>query len=56
MRKINKIIIHCTATPKGREVTKEHLRQWHVEERGWSDIGYHFFIDLAGGNTRMQTD
>jgi len=48
MRKINKIIIHCTATPKGREVTKEHLRQWHVEERGWSDIGYHFFIDLAG--------
>ena len=48
MRKINKIIIHCTATPEGREVTKEDLYKWHVEERGWSDIGYHFFIDLNG--------
>ena len=48
MRKINKIIIHCTATPEGREVTTKDLRKWHVEERGWSDIGYHFFIDLDG--------
>lgn len=48
MRKINKIIVHCTATPGDRDVTKKQLRQWHVEERGWSDIGYHFFIDLAG--------
>jgi N-acetylmuramoyl-L-alanine amidase len=48
MRKINKIIIHCTATPEGREVTTDDLRQWHVKERGWSDIGYHFFIDLEG--------
>lgn len=48
MRKINKIIIHCTATPEGRDVTKKDLYAWHVKERGWSDIGYHFFIDLAG--------
>ena len=48
MRKINKIIIHCTATPEGRDVTKKDLYTWHVKERGWSDIGYHFFIDLAG--------
>lgn len=48
MRKINKIIVHCTATPEGREVTKEDLKKWHVDERGWSDIGYHFFIDLQG--------
>ena len=48
MRKINKIIIHCTATPEGREVSKKDLYKWHVEERGWSDIGYHFFIDLNG--------
>ena len=48
MRKINKIIIHCTATPEGRDVTKENLFNWHVKERGWSDIGYHFFIDLKG--------
>lgn len=48
MRTINKIIIHCTATPEGREVTVEDLRKWHVVENGWSDIGYHFFIDLKG--------
>jgi len=48
LRKINKIIIHCTATPEGRDVTKKDLYTWHVKERGWSDIGYHFFIDLAG--------
>lgn len=48
MRKIDKIIIHCTATPEGREVTKRDLWNWHVEERGWSNIGYHYFIDLKG--------
>lgn len=48
MRKINKIIIHCTATPEGREVTIKDLQRWHIEERGWSDIGYHYFIDLKG--------
>ena len=48
MRKINKIIIHCTATPEGRKVTKKDLHKWHVIERGWQDIGYHFFIDLKG--------
>ena len=48
MRKINKIIIHCSATPEGREVSKKDLHKWHVEERGWSDIGYHFFISLDG--------
>lgn len=48
MRKINKIIVHCTYTPEGREVTTDDLYKWHVIENGWSDIGYHFFIDLDG--------
>lgn len=48
MRKISKFIIHCTATKKEFDVTVEDLRKWHVEERGWKDIGYHFFIDLKG--------
>jgi len=48
IRTINKIIIHCTATPQGREVTKDDLKKWHIDERGWSDIGYHYFIDLKG--------
>ena len=39
MREVTKIIVHCTATPEGREVDVEEIRKWHVEERGWSDVG-----------------
>ena len=46
-RKIDKIIVHCSATPEGRHVTAETIRQWHLD-RGWSDIGYHFIIYLDG--------
>ena len=48
MRKINKIIVHCSATPEGRNVLISEVKRWHVEERGWSDIGYHFVIELDG--------
>ena len=24
------------------------IKKWHVEGRGWSDIGYHFYIDING--------
>ena len=47
MREINKIILHCSATPEGRHVTAETIRQWHLD-RGWSDIGYHFVVYLDG--------
>ena len=48
MRQINKIIVHCSATREGQDVTVETIRKWHVEGRGWSDIGYHFYIDIFG--------
>ena len=48
MRKINKIIIHCTATTEGRDVSIDEVRRWHVEERGWRDVGYHFLVRLDG--------
>ena len=47
MRTINKIILHCAATPEGRHVSVDTIRRWHLE-RGWSDIGYHFVIYLDG--------
>lgn len=43
----NKIIIHCSATRASHDVTVNEIRRWH-KERGWSDIGYHFFIDRQG--------
>lgn len=47
MRKIDKIIIHCSATPEGRDVSTDTIRKWHLK-RGWSDIGYHYVIELDG--------
>jgi len=48
MRQINKIIVHCSATREGENIPVETIRKWHVDGRGWSDIGYHFYIDLYG--------
>ena len=47
MRHINKVIIHCSATPEGRDVSLDTIRQWHIK-RGWSDIGYHYVILING--------
>jgi N-acetylmuramoyl-L-alanine amidase len=48
MRQINKIIVHCSATREGQDISVDTIRKWHVEGRGWSDIGYHFYIDIHG--------
>lgn len=47
MRKLTRIILHCTATPEGRHVDVATIREWH-RKRGWSDVGYHFVIYLDG--------
>ena len=47
MRKINKIVVHCTATPEGRPVSVEEIDSWH-KQRGWSQIGYHYVVQLDG--------
>ena len=47
MRRIRKIIIHCTATPEGRHVTVADIRRWHLRN-GWKDIGYHWVVLLDG--------
>lgn len=47
MREINKIIIHCAATPNGRDVHAADIDRWH-KQRGWSGIGYHFVVALDG--------
>ena len=48
MRKINKIIIHCSATKEGdTSVNAALIDQWH-KSRGWKGIGYHFVILIDG--------
>ena len=48
MRAINKIVVHCSATREGQDISTETIRGWHVKDRGWSDIGYHYVIELDG--------
>jgi len=48
MREVNKIIIHCSATKEGVNVSAATIKRWHVQGRGWSDIGYHYVIGLDG--------
>jgi len=47
MRKINEIIVHCTATHEGREVAIADIERWH-KARGWSGCGYHLVVGLDG--------
>jgi N-acetylmuramoyl-L-alanine amidase len=48
VRRVNRVIIHCTATPEGRDVSPQEIKDWHVKGNGWSDIGYHYVITLDG--------
>ena len=47
MRPLNRIILHSTATPEGRDVSVVEIRNWHLD-RGWDDIGYHYVIYRDG--------
>ena len=46
-RRIDLILVHCTATREGNDYTVEQIRKDH-RKRGWSDIGYHYVIYRDG--------
>lgn len=52
MAKLEFLIIHCTATPEGREVTSAQIRKWHMSPppagRGWGQVGYSDMVHLNG--------
>lgn len=52
-RHIREIIVHCTATPEGKDYTVSDIRRWHTTPvsqggRGWKDIGYHYVVYRDG--------
>ena len=47
-RRIDEIIVHCTATPEGRDMTVEQIRQDHIKNNHWSDIGYQYVVYRDG--------
>lgn len=46
-RNIKELIVHCSATPEGKDYSVDTIRQWHLQ-RGFSDIGYHYVIYRDG--------
>lgn len=59
MRKeLKYLVIHCTATPEGREVSAADIRRWHTSPksaggRGWKQVGYTDLIHLDGSVERL---
>lgn len=47
MRKIDKIIIHCSATKEDKDFKAKDIESWHIR-RGFISIGYHYVIDIDG--------
>ena len=52
---IRKIIIHCSATREGQDISADEIRGWH-KAKGWSDIGYHYIISLDGTIAKGRED
>lgn len=48
MREIKQIVVHCADTYASMDIGAEEIRKWHVEDNGWSDIGYHYVIRRNG--------
>lgn len=46
-RVITEIIVHCAATPEGRDYTTADIERWH-KKQGWSAIGYHYVVYRDG--------
>lgn len=58
MAKLQYLVLHCTATPEGREVTAADIRRWHTSPvskggRGWKQVGYTDMIHLDGTVERL---
>lgn len=57
MAALQYLVIHCTATPEGREVSADDLRRWHTSPpphgQGWKQVGYTDMIHLDGRVERL---
>ena len=58
MAKLKYLVLHCTATPEGREVSSDEIRAWHTDPvskggSGWKQVGYTDIIHLDGRVERL---
>lgn len=54
-RRIDRLIVHCSASPEGRNDTIEDIRRWH-KDRDYRDVGYHYVIHLDGSIHKGRDD
>ena len=47
MRRIDRIIVHCSATNPEQDFCAADIDRWH-KAKGWSGIGYHYVVKLDG--------
>lgn len=47
MRKIDYLVVHCSATRERQKVTVKDITAWH-KQRGFRTIGYHYVIYADG--------
>jgi N-acetylmuramoyl-L-alanine amidase len=45
-RKVDRVFIHCSAASR-KNIDAKEIDQWH-KQRGWREIGYHYFIKTDG--------
>lgn len=58
MATLKYLVLHCTATQEGREVSSDEIRAWHTNPvskggRGWKQVGYTDLIHLNGEVERL---
>lgn len=51
MRKINNIVIHCTATSQDTSI--QSITEFWKFVKGWKSPGYHYIIDKNGVTTQL---
>jgi N-acetylmuramoyl-L-alanine amidase len=56
VRKIEKLVVHCSDSQDSVDIGVKQIRRWHVEDNGWSDIGYHYVIRRDGRIERGRQD
>lgn len=53
MKSLEYLVLHCSATPEGREVSGAEIRRWHTDPkpagRGWGQVGYRRLYHINGG-------
>jgi len=46
-RQVDRVFLHCSASSRPEHGSVDVIKAWHLQ-RGWSDIGYHYFLPFNG--------